>query len=122
MIDHLKTPAAWAKIAWLSEAQGGRRTGPPTAPVYASTCAFPLGDEAEMVPGWPDNREDFSVLIEKLAVEDDATWLCALDFLARDLVADKIRRGSRVLVFEGRKIVATGLVTEVDEEVLSAEQ
>ncbi|WP_152627196.1 hypothetical protein [Streptacidiphilus melanogenes] len=30
-----------AEIRWLPESQGGRDSGPPTAPVYAATATFP---------------------------------------------------------------------------------
>lgn len=122
MIDHLKAPAAWARLEWLTESEGGRRTAPPTAPVYSSTCAFPLEGEPEVIPGWSENREDFSAMIEKHAVEDNGTCLCALDFLARELVAEKIYRGTKMLVFDGRKIVAVGTVTEVNEQILSSQR
>lgn len=92
---------------------GGRRTGSPTAPVYASTAVLLLGGEAELIPGWPSNREDFSVLIEKVSDGADGAWYCAVDFLARDLVADKVRLGVELVVFEGTKIVARGSFVKV---------
>jgi hypothetical protein len=118
MITEILTPAAWAEVRWLSSAAGGRRSGPPTAPVYAANCAFPLGGEAELVPGWPATAEKYSLLLQKLAERDDGTWSCALDFLARDLVAAAISCGGEILVMEGPKVVARGVVIEIDEQVL----
>ena len=47
VIRSIDAPAADALIRWLPADQGGRQSGPPTAPVYAADCTFPLGGETE---------------------------------------------------------------------------
>jgi len=113
MIENIDTPAATALVTWLTPEQGGRRSGPPTAPVYAANCSFPLGGEAETVPGWPATAEKFSLLLQKLDVTDTGAWLCKIDFLARDLVAGYLVPASSMLVMEGPKVVGNATIEEV---------
>lgn len=118
MIDNISSPAAWADVRWRSAADGGRKSGPPTAPVYAANCTFPLGSESDMVPGWPATAEKYSLLLQKLSENADGAWHCALDFLARDLVAGLITPGAEVLVMEGPRVVGDAIVTAIDTHVL----
>lgn len=113
MIDNIESPAAIARVTWLTAEQGGRRSGPPTAPVYAANCAFPLGGENEVVPGWPGTAEKFSVLLQKQDVIADGSWVCKVDFLARHLVAPHLRTSAEMLVMEGPKVVAHAIITGV---------
>ena len=118
MIDNIDAPAAWADVRWFSAAEGGRSSGPPTADVYAANCAFPLGGELELVPGWPATAESYSVLVQKLTERDSRRWRCALDFFAHDLVANFVTVGAQMLIMEGPKVVGEAVITEVDEDVL----
>jgi hypothetical protein len=113
MIDNLETPAATALVVWFTPEQGGRLSGPPTAPVYAANCSFPLGGESETVPGWPATAEKFSLLLQKVEITDDGAWLCKIDFMARDLVADYLAPAAPMLVMEGPKVVGQATIEDV---------
>jgi hypothetical protein len=113
MIENLDTPAALALVRWLTPEQGGRASGPPTVPVYAANCSFPLGGEAETVPGWPATAEKFSLLLQKIEVAEGGAWLCKIDFLARDLVVDHLVPRSPMLVMEGPKVVGHATIEDV---------
>src|SRR5690606_4782882 len=60
MLENIENPLALATVTWLPPEQGGRRSGPPSAPVYASTTTFRTGDAVESDPGWtaPDPMPD----------------------------------------------------------------
>ena len=84
----------------------------------AAQCAFPLGGEAELVPGWPATAELYSLLLQKLTERAWDTWRCALDFFAHDLVSNFVTVAARMLIMEGPKVVGEAVITEVDEAVL----
>jgi hypothetical protein len=86
MRTEIDDPVATVEIRWISAADGGRRSGPPTAPVYVTTCVFPLGGDAEVQPGWPMNA---------------------------DPAMPYIHVGADILVLEGPKPVAHAVVREV---------
>jgi hypothetical protein len=115
MIDNIESPAAIAYITWLAAEDGGRRTGPPTVPVYAANCSFPLGGEAETLPGWPVSAEKFSVFIQKVDDGPDGAWICKIDFIAPGLVAAYLSRDADMLVMEGPKIVGRATISDVFE-------
>lgn len=121
MINEITDPAAWADVRWRSAADGGRKSGPPTTPVYAANCTFPLGSEADLLPGWPATAEKYSLLLQRLQVGDDGTWLCALDFLARELVVEYLVVGATILIMEGPRIVGDGILTRVHKSLAPAD-
>lgn len=94
MREHIDDPIAEAVIRWRTEEQGGRRSGPPTAPVYMATAVFPPGDQ------------HMSVLIEQLDVREDGSRACKVDFLVRELAKPALVPGARMLVMEGARVVA----------------
>lgn len=112
MIDSLQNRIATARVTWLPASEGGRASGPPTASVYAANCAFPLGGEREILPGWPAAAVKFSVLIQKVG-EDPDGWLCDLDFFAPELVVPYLAPGAPMLVMEGPKVVGEAVIREV---------
>jgi YD repeat-containing protein len=59
------TPAAEAVVSWCSAEDGGRRSGPSTAPVYAATAIFVQGGEQEVQPGWPASADQLTILLEE---------------------------------------------------------
>jgi hypothetical protein len=113
MIDNLEHPAASALVTWLSAAEGGRASGPPSAPVYAANCEFALGGKRETVPGWPATAELFSVLIQRVDDAPEGAWLCNVDFFAKDLVAAYLAPGAHMIVMEGPKVVGDATICEV---------
>jgi hypothetical protein len=113
MIKHIAEPVAFAVVRWLPSSQGGRSSGPPTAPVYAATCIFPLGDDREVHPDWPRGAEQFSILLEEVEKLPDGDRVCKVGFLAPDLAEPFVYPGAEVLVMEGPKIVANAVIREV---------
>lgn len=113
MIEDVAEPIAYAVVRWVPAEDGGRRSGPPTAPVYAATCVFPLGGEAEVQPGWPGSAEQLSILVQQVAIETADQRLCKIDFLARDLARPFLKSGAELLILEGPKVVATASIRDV---------
>jgi hypothetical protein len=109
----IESPIALAHVAWLTGEEGGRRTGPPTARVYVATCVFPLGNDAEVCPGWPASGDALSILLEAVDTADDGAGLYKVDFLARDLARPFLHQGADVLLMEGPTVVARAVIIEV---------
>lgn len=117
MIKSIDTPVATAVLTWLTLEEGGRRGGPPTSPVYAATCVFPLGGEAEVQPGWPAAAEEmFSILLEQVEVGGGSNERrYKVGFLAPDLAKSFTHDGAELLIMEGPKVVARGRIDAVFE-------
>lgn len=113
VIQEISSPIAWADVYWRSATDGGRKSGPPTAAVYAANCTFPLGGEADLVPGWPSTAEKYSLLLQQLEIRADSSWYCAIDFLARDLVTDYLVVGATMLIMEGPRVVGDALIRKI---------
>jgi hypothetical protein len=113
MIQTITDPVAFAEVSWLTAEEGGRKSGPPTAPVYAATCVFPLGHDAEVQPGWPAAGDALSILLEAVNTAADGSGTYKVDFLARDLARPYLHRGTEVLVMEGPTVVARAVIGEV---------
>lgn len=111
VIEDIKEPLAHAAVSWVSAEMGGRRSGPPSAPVYTATSVFVQGGDAEIQPGWPAEADRFSILVQMTETLPGGVWLCKIDFLARDLVAPLVRPGTVLLIMEGPKVVGTAVVT-----------
>jgi hypothetical protein len=116
MIDQITEPIAYAVVKWILSEMGGRRSGPPTAPVYAATVVFVMGDDAEVLPGWPARAEKLSILLQEVESLCDGSRRCKVDFLARDLARPFLHPGVELLIMEGPKVVATAEITEVTDE------
>lgn len=113
MIKQIAEPVAVAVVRWLSPAQGGRRSGPPAAPVYAATCVFAMGGDREVYPDWPKGADHFSILLEEVERLPDDGRVCKVDFLARDLALRFVHAGAGLLIMEGPKVVAHAEIREV---------
>lgn len=113
MMKKIENPAAEAVVSWRSAEEGGRRSGPPTAPVYAATAVFVLGDDRELQPGWPASADHLSVLLEETSVREDGSRVCKVDFLVRELAIPHLVPGGEILVMEGPRVVASALITAV---------
>ena len=115
-IIELEERLATAEVRWVPADQGGRRSGPPTAEVYAATAAFVLGKEAETVPGWPVGAALDSILIKPTSRGADGVDIAEIGFLVPDRVRQHLHVGSELLVMEGPKVVARAKVTQVHPE------
>ncbi|MEC4571608.1 hypothetical protein [Streptomyces virginiae] len=113
MMKKIKDPAAEAVVSWRSAEEGGRRSGPPTAPVYAATAVFVHGDDRDLQPGWPSSANHLSILLEETSVCEDGSRVCKVDFLVRDLATPHLLPGGEILVMEGPRVVASALITAV---------
>ncbi len=109
------TPIGRGLLRWRLVSEGGRSAGRPSGRQYAPSAIFVLGDDAEVLPGWPDTAERFSIGFN-LPLAPQPEWEpVEFDFLARDLVLDKLRPGAELLITEGWQVVADLRVTEVTE-------
>ena len=116
MIDNLDNPAAVARVRWLSAADGGRISGPPTARVYASTCVFPLSDQEEATPEWLASTDMFSILLQRIDLQPAIDEKVKVGFLVPGLVAPYLRVNARVIITEGHKVVAHAVIQELCAE------
>jgi hypothetical protein len=113
MIQTIEEPLAYAEVLWLTAEEGGHKTGPPTVPVYAATCVFPLGNDEEVHPGWPAAGDALSVLLEAVDTTAGGTGTYKVDFLVRDLARPFLHRGADILVMQGPTVVARAIIREV---------
>lgn len=117
MREHIEQPLARAAVTWRPVADGGRQSGPPTAPVYAATAIFPLGGEDETQPGWPATADKISVLLEKTQMSHGGTAIYKVDFLFRELAIPFLKPGAEMLITEGPKVVASAVIRDVHTRV-----
>lgn len=115
MMRAIDDPVAIADVTWLSPEEGGRKSGPPTAQVYAATCVFPLGDDATVVPGWPAAGDALSILLQQVDTDSTGVAVCKVDFLARDLARPFLVSGAPLLIMEGPAVVARATIREVTD-------
>lgn len=113
MMRTIDDPMAVAEVVWLTPEEGGRKSGPPTASVYGATCVFPLGDNTDVVPGWPAACDALSILLQQIGLGSDGKAIFRVDFLARDLARPFLHPGAPLLVIEGPTVVARGTIREV---------
>ena len=116
MIENIDVPVATARLKWRTAEEGGRRSGPPTAPVYAATCVFPLGGEEAVQPGWPATADKLSILLQEVERRRDGERLYKVGFLVPETAREFVHPGARLLVTEGPKVVASGVVEDVFAE------
>jgi hypothetical protein len=115
MIEKIEDPVAYAIVVWVSPDMGGRRSGPPSGPVYAATSVFVQDGDSQVHPEWPFGVDQMSILIEQSSVLPGGAWRCKIDFLARDLAEPLIHPGAVMLIMEGPKVVATAVITSVTD-------
>jgi hypothetical protein len=113
MIKQISHPMAHAVVTWVPPESGGRRSGPPSAKVYAATATFVMGDDAEVLPGWPARAEQLSIMLEKTEDKPCKPHKYKLDFIARDIARQFIHPGAELLIMEGPKVVANAFITDV---------
>ncbi len=113
MIQEISKPVAHAVVTWVPPEQGGRRSGPPTARVYAATCVFVMGDDHETQPGWPQGADQLSILLQEVGTLPHGARLNRVDFLVRDLARPFIHPGAELLIMEGPTIVGNAVIRDV---------
>ena len=100
-------------MRWRPSEAGGRLNGRPSSSQYAASAVFVLGGDAEVLPGWPGSAERFSIGFNLLPGPQPDWEPVEFDFLARDLVLDKVHPGAEMLITEGWQVVAELRVTQV---------
>lgn len=100
MWSEIPDPVAWADVVWRTREEGGRLTGPPTGPVYATTCRLHRDGATS---------EALSILLQAVAGSQSV----AVDFLARHIAAPFLAIGTTITILEGPKTVGTATVRRV---------
>lgn len=101
---------AFARISWLSAAEGGRETIP-SGGRYSTAARF-----ENAVEKWP--QEAWSLVIEateELQVSSEA--VAKVSFLSPDAPLHLLKAGSRFELYEGRRLVARGEVLQACAEL-----
>jgi hypothetical protein len=109
MRDEIASPLAQAIVCWRTSEEGGRRSGPPTVPVYWTTSVFV---ETAGLPPIVEETPTLSIGLERIQTRSDGSWLCKVGFLAPELAAPNLVPGREIQVLEGPRMVASALVTE----------
>ncbi|SDX35637.1 hypothetical protein SAMN05216215_101026 [Saccharopolyspora shandongensis] len=107
MMEKIEKPVAEAMVVWRTPEEGGRKSGPPTAPVYMATAVFVQGGDDEVQPGWPASADQVSILLQETDRVDDDSRRCLVGFLVPELVLSHVRAGAELLVLEGLRTVAS---------------
>lgn len=99
------SPVARGVIRWLTASAGGRPK-PPPGPLFATTARFPDVDFAQSF------RVMFRFISPLNAALEQNT---ELDILALDLVEDRLRPGTTLVVLGGAQVVAHCEPTDIIE-------
>src|SRR4051812_31243296 len=98
---------AKALVSWVPASKGGRKA-PPTGPSYSTLVRF------QDDPTWPEHA--WSLKLEVIHTFAGGQFVYAkVQFLTEEAPQDLLHSGSRFELYEGRRMVATGLVREDDE-------
>lgn len=112
-ISEIPNPMATAVVRWLSRAEGGRRSGPPVAPIYMATAAFQI-DQKEAEAGLVATEESIlSIMIKRGAPINDNQEEATLGFLVPDLARPLLFPGRELLIMEGPRVVAFATIRKV---------
>lgn len=100
-----------AIVSWIPARKGGR-SAPPQGPTFRAVAHF-----AEDVT-WPD--EAWSLAIEcREKLHDGAIWLGSIQWVVPAAPQSVLKPDARFELYEGRKLVATGLVLDESAAVPS---
>ncbi|MBC9723670.1 hypothetical protein [Streptomyces sp. TRM68367] len=116
MMEKVEKPVAEAVVRWRTPDEGGRHSGPPTAPVYMATAVFVQGDDSEVQPGWPASADQLSILLQKTGQLDERRWRYLVGFLAPELARPHLKPGAELLVLEGPRVVGSAQLSAVIEQ------
>lgn len=106
MIEKIECPVAEGVVIWRTHEEGGRMSGPPTAPVYTATAVFAQGGDEDVQPGWPASADQLSILLQETERLNNDHRRCLVGFLVPELALPHIRPGAELLVLEGPRTVA----------------
>jgi hypothetical protein len=95
-----------AMLSWVPFEKGGRRSAPP-GPTYSTLVRF------QEDKGWPATA--WSLSVDYIRSYAGGQYLYArVSFLSPDAPSDLLHEGSRFELYEGRRLVAIGLVRAGD--------
>jgi len=101
MADEIK-----AMLSWVPFEKGGRKLRP-SGPTYSTLVRFDEDDS------WP--AETWSLRMEFIRSYADGKYVYArVSFVSPDAPQGLLHEGSRFQLYEGRRLVATGLVRAAD--------
>lgn len=105
---------AHLNITWSSDEIASRMSSS-DARVRRANCAFILGRDAEVEPGWPFQSERYmSILLEGVDSNAGASVRkFGADFVARDLAYPYLKPGAEMLIMEGPTVIGHATVVEV---------
>lgn len=106
-MEKIENPVAEAVVVWRTAGEGGRRSGPPTAPVYMATAVFVHGGDVEVQPDWPAGADQLSILLQETARLDNDRRRCLVGFLVPEMALPHLRPGAELLVLEGPRTAAS---------------
>lgn len=98
-----------AQVRWKTKSEGGRSRPPAGvgSPSYATVVRFTDSNEP-----WPPENA-WSLVIEKIGLEgDEYEWLANVRYLVDEAPHDELRPNRAFELYEGNKLVATGLLIE----------
>jgi hypothetical protein len=104
--------AGVARVAWLTEGEGGRRTLP-TGPRYSTPARF-----EGQAPG-PEGANWSLVLDLKTSPPQSTDWIADVRFLFPEAPHELLSKGARFELYEGKKCVARGVVLDVTPDQVS---
>lgn len=98
------TTTSKALISWIPATKGGRKV-PPTGPQYMTVARF-AEDRT-----WPDAT--WTLVVRYIKTFEQGRFLYAdVEFLVHEAPAHVLHPGSRFELYEGPRLVGTGLVVE----------
>lgn len=98
------TKSAHAMISWVPASKGGRQV-PPAGPSYTTLVRF---DDDKT---WPNSS--WSLVVDFITSFQNGQYTVAkVHFLVEDAPHELLKEGGRFQLYEGRRMVATGLVRE----------
>lgn len=84
--------------------------------MYAAACNFLLKSEGDVQRRRTLKSETMSILLEEIDAADSQERLYKVGFLAPNLARRFLHMGVKVLVTEGPRVVASGIIENVYEE------
>jgi hypothetical protein len=112
-MDEIENPKAEVTVSWLTAEEGGRRSGPPTAPVYMATCVFVQDGDDDLPPDRPASADQISILLQQTENLGPTGGRYLAGFLVPELANDHLRPGAMLLIMEGPRTVGRAQVDTV---------
>lgn len=109
MADAPWRPLATVEVDWLSSAAGDRQGGPPAEGVYAANVVFLSEGEPERRDPWHADSY-MSIVLRITGRKRGGCDVAEAGFLAPELAIPYLESGRAMLIMEGARVVAEGVV------------